>query len=108
MNDKPKDVVIHNSAPDGEFICVYGTEERRPAPELLPPEGGLSQLMEAAEGRAPKTVITKKPSLFDAAVTGFVYALYVGWQLIRVIAAGIAILVAAAVVGYCVYLTTRG
>ena len=106
----PKDRVTVNDTADGQFICIMGESSSEAAPplEILPPEGGLSQLMAAAEGRAPKTVKPKKASLLDAAVTGFIYALYVGWQLAKVIAAAVAILVAAAVLGYCVYLTTRG
>lgn len=106
-SDKPKDLVIHNHAPDGEFMCInsISSEEKL---ELLPPEGGLSMLMAAAEGRAPKTIPrVHVPTKWEAFKDGLIYSLYVGWLLTQVIAAFITIIVAAACVGYGVWYLTQ-
>jgi len=88
MNDKPKELVIHNRAPDGEFMCVYGTEETKPIDLEL-------------ERIAPKPPIfpkMEKLTLLDYAIIGFIGAFIIAWDLLKVIAVFIAIVVTVGVI----------
>lgn len=126
MADKPKDRVVSGENADGEFICVYGMDEHKPAPlpdinyqdlakcEVLPPLGGLATLMQAAEGRAPKDVTPRKSTFpdeepmtfFECIVVGFVAALIIAWTLLRILALFIAACVATVLIGVAIaYLT---
>lgn len=104
----PKEIITHNDAPDGQFICVMSAESREPAPgwELLEPEGGLSMLMNAAEGRAPKDVTSKARTLWQAAKEGFILSMLVAWAILEIIVFVLAVVGAALGIGYLMWWLT--
>ncbi len=103
-NEKYPERITRNTAPDGEFICIMGVQEKVPGIDLMEPEGGLSMLMAAADGRAPKTAHpAKPPTKWEAFKDGFFFALYVAWILVQIIGAVIAVVVAASIIGFGIW-----
>lgn len=113
MADKPKDHIVTGTNADGEFICVYGMDKHKPAPL---PDINYSDLVKCDAIPAGPLTMRRAPTfpiaepeltLLECLLIGLVGALYIGWTLIKFIGAMIAVIVAAACIGFGVWYLTQ-
>lgn len=103
---KPKDHVVSGVNADGEFICVYGTEEHKPAPlpDINYAELAKCEVLPSKLPTFPRIEI--KPTFIDYIVIGFVSTIMLAYYIFRALAVFIAAVVAAVIIGVGIaYLT---